>query len=66
MTCTECTREIGRNEESAIQDKTGARLCVECSDQHWDVTMCEPRGCSCSRGGSAMNCECREEEAPHV
>jgi hypothetical protein len=63
MTCSDCKRDIGVNEQSAIQDKTGRRLCVDCADEYWDVTICEPAGCSCSRGGNALTCEtCRAEE----
>lgn len=61
MTCADCTQEIETREESCIQDKTGRRLCVDCADEYWDVTMCAPRGCSCSRGGNAITCECRDE-----
>lgn len=61
MTCNECKRVIGATEEFCQQDKTGFRLCLDCADCHTDVTMCAPAGCSCSRGGRAMYCECREE-----
>lgn len=61
MTCNKCKRVIGPNEEFCQQDKTGVRLCLECADYHTDVTMCAPSGCSCSRGGNAMYCECRDE-----
>lgn len=60
MTCNKCERVIGPNAEFCLQDKTGVRLCLECADYHTDVTMCAPSGCSCSRGGNAMYCECRD------
>ncbi len=60
MTCSDCKRTIEGTEESLIQDKTGRRLCLDCGERYWDVTMCSPAGCSCSRGGNAITCECVE------
>jgi hypothetical protein len=59
MTCVGCQRKIAAKEQFVIQDKTGYRFCLECGEWMIDVQMCEPRGCSCSRGGNAVTCECR-------
>lgn len=59
-TCSKCKRPIGQNEESVQQDRTGAIFCSDCGDSMYDVTMLPASGCSCSRGGNAKNCECRD------
>ena len=60
--CEDCKREILATESFVQEDKTGRRFCTDCGDYYWNVTTVEPRGCSCSRGGNAITCECRESQ----
>ena len=62
MTCSKCGTKIKVNTDYLVQDKTGAKLCMECGEHFYDVTTAH-RACSCSRGGNAMYCECQEELA---
>jgi hypothetical protein len=61
ITCDECGNTIPRDSDFAIQDKTGRRFCLDCADDHCDVSTVPARGCSCSRGGNPSTCECRED-----
>lgn len=59
QTCSDCGAEITPRAVHVVQDGTGKRFCACCADKHWDVTMVLP-SCSCSRGGGALHCECRD------
>jgi Zn finger protein HypA/HybF involved in hydrogenase expression len=37
--CSDCERDIESDEQVYFTDKTGLAVCVECADNHLDVTL---------------------------